>query len=546
MAEPKTRYDGLVIGGGIAGMQAALDLAEQGFEVLLIEKEPSIGGIMVGLNKVFPTLDCSSCICTPRMAEAWHHPRIKLETYAEVSKITPQGSGFVVDVVRKPRYLVAENCTGCSRCEFACPVEVPHEFEWGLGARRAIYIPHANAIPQVAVLDVEHCTFCGKCATVCPTDCIDYLQEPQEVRLEVGAVIVASGLRITPMDANPQYGGGNLVNVISPLQMERIQSSNGPYGQVLRPSDGKIPKSIGYVQCAGSRDASIGYPYCSRVCCMYAIKQALLLTHYIHGVEVTLYYMDIRAFGKGYEQFYRRAMDEAVRMTKGKVAKITEDDHHNPIIRVELIDEGGRVADVKHDLVVLSQGLVPGWSPDGALPAKTSSDGFFEIPEVKVRPTKSTVDGIFIAGVAAGPKDIPDAIVEAGSAAMEAANYLMRTGGAAKEVKQSQTASLGSQSRARETGGEKAGQEKKAIRILREKRGGMTGEFKAYYQGQVKVRKELAAVLKAGPKTVLELAQAVSLPGHEVMWHLNAMKKYGEVAVVGQAGDYLTYGLKET
>jgi len=545
MSELKTRYDGLVIGGGIAGMQAALDLAEQGFEVLLIEKEPSIGGIMVGLNKVFPTLDCSSCICTPRMAETWHHPRIKLESYAEVKKVTPQDSGFAVDVVRKPRYLVAENCTGCSRCEFACPVEVPHEFEWDLGARRAIYIPHANAIPQVAVLDVEHCTFCGKCATVCPTNCIDYLQEPQEVRLEVGAVIVASGLGITPMDAKPQYGGGNLVNVISPLQMERIQSSNGPYGQVLRPGDGKIPKSIGYVQCAGSRDASIGYPYCSRVCCMYAIKQALLLTHYIHGVEVTLYYMDIRAFGKGYEQFYRRAMEEGVRMTKGKVAKITEDDHHNPIIRVELIDEGSRIADVKHDLVVLSQGLIPGWSPNGALPAKTSSDGFFEIPELKVRPTKSTVDGVFIAGVAAGPKDIPDAIVEAGSAAMEAANYLRRTA-ATREAEQSQTASLGRLSQARETGGEKAAEEKKGIRILREKRGGMTGEFKAYYQRQVKVRRELAAALKVGAKTVPELAQAVGLPGREVMWHLNAMRKYGEVAVTGQAGDYLTYGLKET
>jgi hypothetical protein len=189
--------------------------------------------------------------------------------------------------------------------------------------------------------------------------------------------------------------------------------------------------------------------------------------------------------------------------------------------------------------------LIPGWSPNGALPAKTSSDGFFEIPELKVRPTKSTVDGIFIAGVAAGPKDIPDAIVEAGSAAMEAANYLRRTA-ATREVKQSHTVSFGRLSQARETGGEKAAEEKKAIRILREKRGGMTEEFKAYYQRQVKVRRELAAALKVGAKTVPELAQAVGLAGREVMWHLNAMKKYGEVAVAGQAGDYLTYGLKET
>jgi heterodisulfide reductase subunit A len=427
MAEMRDRYDALVIGGGIAGMQAALDLGEQGFEVLLVERTPSIGGVMVGLNKVFPTLDCSSCICTPRMAESAHHPRIRLQTYTEVRQVEPVGTGFSVELELKPRYLKEDTCIGCDECELACPVEVPHEFDCGLGARRAIYIPHGNAIPQKAVLDVEHCIFCGKCEKVCPTSCVDFNDVARAKHVEVGTVIVATGLDILPMGRKVEYGGGRLPNVMNPLAMERIQSSNGPYGRVLRPADGKIPKSIAYVQCAGSRDRSIGVPYCSRVCCMYALKQALLLTHYIHGVEVTLYYMDIRAFGKGYEQFYRRAVREGVRVVKGKVARITEADNFDLILRVELLDEGGRVDEHRYDLVVLSQGLIPGWHAEGIIDINEADDGFFETPEIKLNPSFTTMPGVFVGGVAAGPKDIPDAIVEAGEAAMASANYLMRT-----------------------------------------------------------------------------------------------------------------------
>jgi heterodisulfide reductase subunit A2 len=434
MPRLKNIYDGVVIGGGIAGMQASLDLAEQGYSVLLLDSEPSIGGIMVGLNKVFPTLDCSSCICTPRMAETSHHPNITISTYTEVRQVEREGTGFKLHLTLKPRYLRADDCTGCRMCELACPVDVPHEFDYGLGARRAIYIPHPNAIPQVAVLDAANCTFCGKCEKVCPTKCIDYTQQAELFTASAGAVIIASGLKLTPMDAKPQYGGGRLPNVMSPMAMERVQSSNGPYGRVLRPSDGKIPRRIAYVQCAGSRDKSIGIPYCSRVCCMYALKQALLLTHYIHGVEVTIYYMDIRAFGKGYEQFYRRVEQEGVRMVKGKVAEIKENADHDPVLRVELIEDGGRLAEEQYDLVVLSQGLVPGWLPNGALPLKVGADGFFPSLQPKVAPTTTTVEGMYIAGVAAGPKDIPDAIVEAGSAAMQAANYIKRTRGVAAPV----------------------------------------------------------------------------------------------------------------
>ncbi len=427
MAEMRNRYDAMVIGGGIAGMQAALDLGEQGFEVLLVERTPSIGGVMVGLNKVFPTLDCSSCICTPRMAESAHHPRIRLQTYTEVRQVEPVGTGFRAELECKPRYLDEDTCIGCDECELACPVEVPHEFDYGLGARRAIYIPHGNAIPQKAVLDVEHCLFCGKCEKVCPTHCLDFTAEARTVHVDVGAVIVATGLDVLPMGRKAEYGGGRLANVMNPLAMERIQSSNGPYGRVLRPADGRIPKSIAYIQCAGSRDRSIGVPYCSRVCCMYALKQALLLTHYIHGVEVTLYYMDIRAFGKGYEQFYRRAVREGVRVVKGKVARITEADNFDLILRVELLDENGRVDEHRYDLVVLSQGLIPGWHAEGVIDIAEADDGFVETPEIKLNPSFTTLPGVFVGGVAAGPKDIPDAIVEAGEAAMAAANHLIRT-----------------------------------------------------------------------------------------------------------------------
>jgi len=427
MVEIRKRYDALVIGGGIAGMQAALDLGEQGYEVLLVEKDPSIGGIMVGLNKTFPTLDCSSCICTPRMAEAAHHPRIQLQTYTEVKRVERRERGFHVRLLKKPRYIDEDGCVGCGNCERACPVDVPHEFDFGLGARRAIYIPHANAIPQKAVLDLDHCIFCGKCESDCPPKCLNFLQEPEEATAEVGAVIVATGLRLVPMEKKSEYGGGRFPNVMSPLAMERVQSGNGPYGRVLRPSDGKIPRDVGYVQCAGSRDRSIGIPYCSRVCCMYALKQALLLRHYIHGVSVTLYYMDIRAFGKGYEQFYRRAVGEGVRVIKGKVAKITQVENQDLLLRVEPLDGEGRVEEHRHDLVVLSQGLLPAWHPKGILDADEAEDGFLRTPDATIRPSQTSLEGVFVGGVAAGPKDIPDAIVEAGDAAMAAATYLEST-----------------------------------------------------------------------------------------------------------------------
>lgn len=418
--------DVLVVGAGIAGLQAALDLADQGKSVVIVETSPSIGGRMINLSKVFPTLDCASCITTPRMAAVEHHPGIKVLTHTDVVRIEKTGTRFKAQVVKKPRYIREEDCIGCKNCEEACPMYLPDEFEHGLGAKKAISIPFTNAIPQYPVLDMEHCIMCGACAKACPTKCIDYLQEPESLELDAGAVILATGFNITPMSSKAQYGGGELPNVISPLQAERLLAPHGPYGGVMRPSDGKTPDSIAYVQCAGSRDASIGVPYCSRVCCMYAIKQAMLLSGSLPIADITIYYMDIRAFGKGYEQFYQNAKAMGIEFVKAKVGRITEDEDHNPILRIERQEDMSQPEEVTHDLVVLSQGMLPAWNPSQAIPIEVASDGFLKSTKEKIAPSLTSIEGVFAAGTAIGPKDIVDSIMDAGSAAMEAANYLAR------------------------------------------------------------------------------------------------------------------------
>ncbi len=423
----RLNVDALVVGGGIAGMQAALDLADQGYHVALVEKEASIGGKMIMLSKVFPTLDCCSCITTPKMSAVAHHDNITLLTTCEVQGIEENGGAFRAQVLQKPRYVDVDACTGCRQCEYACPVDLPSAFDRELGAVRAIRVPFSTAVPQKAMIDIDNCLLCGKCERVCPTDAIDFTQQPESFEVEAGAVVLATGFELTPTDAKKEYGGGDLLNVVDALVLERLLAPTGPYGHVLRPSDGKEPDSIAYVQCAGSRDKTLGVEYCSRVCCMYAIKQAMLLSGALPLADITIYYMDIRTFGKGYEQFYQNAKAMGIEFVKGKVAKITEDDEQNPVVRVEVVDEEAQIVERAHDLVVLSVGMLPGYNPEPLYAVPTAADGFASIPAPNIRPTVTDHPGIFVTGTAAGPMDIVDSIVLAGAAASEAAAYLETT-----------------------------------------------------------------------------------------------------------------------
>jgi heterodisulfide reductase subunit A2 len=416
--------DALIVGGGIAGLQSALDMADQGLNILVVERNSSIGGHMIALSKVFPTLDCASCITTPKMSAAAHHEKIQIVTNTEVQAIESRDGVHRVTLLQKPTYVNFEKCIGCRLCEYACDAEYRDRFEEGLGAVRAIAVPFTNAIPQKAVLDAEHCLTCGTCARVCPTDAIEFDQKPRVLTIETEAVIVASGFDLNSVNIKPQYNAARSQNVIAPMTIERLLAPHGPYGRVLRPSDGKIPGSVAFVQCAGSRDESIGVPYCSRVCCMYAIKQAMLLSGALPLADITVYYMDIRAFGKGYEQFFQNAKAMGINFVRGKVARIDPLDGGDLRLHVETTDDAENPLQERvHDLVVLAQGMIPGWNPSPNTAVACATDGFVATPMLTA-PTQTTAPGIFTAGTAAGPKDIVDTIAEAGAAAMQASQYL--------------------------------------------------------------------------------------------------------------------------
>jgi heterodisulfide reductase subunit A len=418
------KVDALVVGGGIAGMQAALDLADQGYQVALVEKEASIGGKMISLSKVFPTLDCCSCITTPKMSAVAHHDNIQLFTYCEVESIDERGGGFNAKIVQKPRYVDESACTGCRQCEYACPVYLSNPFDMNLGSFRSVRVPFSTAVPQTAVLDIENCLFCGKCVKACPVEAIDFTQQPELFEIETTTLILATGFEVTPRDAKQEYGAGKLHNVIDGLVMERLLAPTGPYGRVIRPGDGKEPESIAYVQCAGSRDQTLGVEYCSRICCMYAIKQAMLISGSLPLADITIYYMDIRTFGKGYEQFYQNAKAMGVEFVKGKVASITEDEDQNPVVRVELIEDNSQVAERTHDMVVLSVGMLPQYNPEVIYRVPVGGDGFVSVPSPNLAPCVTDRSGIFVTGTASGPMDIVDSVIMAGSAASEAAAFI--------------------------------------------------------------------------------------------------------------------------
>jgi heterodisulfide reductase subunit A len=426
----------LVIGGGIAGIQAALDLAEEGFDVYLVEKNPSLGGHMAQFDKTFPTMDCSLCILSPKMAAVAHNPKIHILANSEVKEVSGYVGNFKVKITVKPRFVIGEVCNGCGECAKSCPIEVPNEFDENLGPRKAIYIPFPQTVPLVYTIDIDHCVKCYKCVEACGPGAIDFAQKPEEVEIEVGTIIVATGFNPFDPSVLEEYGYGICENVITGLEFERILSPTGPSGgKIIRPSDGKIPKRIAFIQCVGSRDEKTN-PYCSRVCCMYATKQALLIKEKIPYAKILIFYIDLRAFGKGYEEFYKRAQMEGVRYIRGNVAEVVEDAKSNNLILHAEDTLLGAFVEAEVDLVVLSIGLIPSIETSSLcriLNLSRSPDGFLKEAHPKLRPMDTLVDGIFLAGVAQGPKDIPDCVAQASGAAQRA-SILMSVGEAEIEA----------------------------------------------------------------------------------------------------------------
>ncbi|MDA3818351.1 MAG: CoB--CoM heterodisulfide reductase iron-sulfur subunit A family protein [Prolixibacteraceae bacterium] len=425
----KESFDTLVVGGGIAGGEAALNLANNGYKVLIVEKDLSIGGKMILLSKVFPTLDCAACITTPKVSEISRHPNITIFTKSEVKNIDKIGAkDFVANVTKQPRYVHVDDCTGCQLCEEACPVSVTDQYQFDLVGRKAAFIPFSIASPKVAAIDIENCTLCGACERACPTNCIDFTQEEENYEIQVKSVVVATGFKLFDPLMIPRYGFGLYKNVITSMQMERQLAPTRPFNTVLRPSDGKMPDNIAYVLCTGSRDLSVGNPICSQICCMYSIKQAQLIMGSLPMADVTLYYLNIRAFGKGFNEFYDQAKGMGVDFTKGKVAKITEKENGNLILRYEDI-ETGKVSESEHDMVILSVGVLPNQDANKLFSKEDLKEDRFHFvnqPDILASPAKTSIEGVFVAGTATGPMDIPDSILSAGAAASETISYLSR------------------------------------------------------------------------------------------------------------------------
>jgi heterodisulfide reductase subunit A len=417
----------LVVGGGIAGIQAALEIADAGHKVYLVEKQPSIGGHMIQLDKTFPTLDCSSCILTPKMSRVGAHPDIELLSLSQVEEVAGYIGNFRVKIRKKARYVDAGKCNGCGLCQEKCPVITPSEFDVGLGKRKAIYTPFPQAVPNIPVIDTEHCTYflkggCRLCEQVCETGAIDFEQEDKIVEIEVGSVILATGFGVFDPTPITHYGYGRLDNVITSLEFERLVSASGPTGGEIILKDGATPRRVAIVHCVGSRDKNY-HEYCSRVCCMYALKYAHLIKEKT-AAEVYNYYIDMRCFGKGYEEFYERLSGEGVTFIRGKVGEITDqalsDEEKGKLVVLAEDTLLGELTRVPVDMVILCVALEP--APDAEAVARLfnisrSADGFFLEKHPKLEPVATTTDGVFVVGCAQGPKDIPDTVAQASAAA---------------------------------------------------------------------------------------------------------------------------------
>ncbi|UCG68282.1 MAG: CoB--CoM heterodisulfide reductase iron-sulfur subunit A family protein [Thermoplasmata archaeon] len=415
----------LVIGAGIAGMQAAIDIANSGYDVTLLEKNPSIGGRMSQLAETFPTLDCASCILTPKMVEVGQHPKIKLMTYSEVDDVSGYVGNFKVKIRRKAACVDWDKCNGCGTCFAKCPTKISSEHDRGMGKRKAIYTPFPQAVPNKPVIDREHCQWflkekCGNCKKVCPLDAVDYEQEDSFIEDTYGAIVVATGFDLMPIGDIGEYGYGKVKDVIDSLQFERLLSASGPtQGEIKRPSDGKIPKEVVFIQCAGSRDPEHGVAYCSKICCMYTAKHAFLYKHAVSDGQAYIFYIDIRSAGKNYEEFVQRGIEEEdLLYLRGKVSKVFQEGDKVVVWGADTLT--GKKIEIKADMVVLAMAAVPSiGTKELAKKLRISTDEYGWLSEAhpKLRPLETLTAGIFLAGAAQAPKDIPETVATSSGAA---------------------------------------------------------------------------------------------------------------------------------
>ena len=428
----------LVIGGGIAGIQTALDIADAGFPVDIVETKPTIGGKMAQLDKTFPTLDCAACILTPKMVDVAQNEKIRIFSYSEVTDVKGFVGNFDVTIKKKARYVKEDVCTGCGACTEKCPQKkVPNEFNLGMDNRRAIYIPFAQAVPKVATIDPNYCTMlktgkCGLCSKVCTAGAIDYNAKDEFIEEKYGAIVAATGFNPISMDKFDEFAYSQSKDVITSLELERLMNAAGPTGgTLLRPSDGEHPHTIVFVQCVGSRCeacAAKGKEYCSKICCMYTAKHAMLIRDKYPDTDVYVFYIDVRTPGKNFDEFYRRAVEEyGVHYIKGMVGKVSPENGKLKVQASDLLDN--KQLHIDADLVVLAAAIEPDKSARPLatmLTASMDTNDFFTEAHPKLRPVESPTAGVFLSGACQGPKDIPETVSQAGAAASKVIGLLCK------------------------------------------------------------------------------------------------------------------------
>ncbi|MCS7121898.1 MAG: CoB-CoM heterodisulfide reductase HdrA2 [Archaeoglobaceae archaeon] len=414
-----------VIGAGVAGIEAALTIADSGYKVYLIEKRPTIGGHMALLNEVFPTNDCSICILAPKMSDVWKHENVTVITNAKVEEVSGSVGNFNIKIKKYPRFVDESKCKGCiNDCSSVCPVEVSSEYNFGMGPRKAIYIPFPQSTPLYATIDWENCIGCRLCEKACQPKAVNFEQKVENIEIKVGAIIVATGYKLFDAKKLPELGYGKYQNVITLFELERLLSASGPTkGKLIRPSDFALPKRVAFILCVGSRDEKTNR-HCSRVCCMASLKNAYAIKRRYPDVEITVFYIDIRAFGKMYEEFYKRVQESGVRFVRGKVGEVIELEDKSLVISYESTLEGDVRSEV-FDLVVLAVGMEGENDVAKMLGIGVGEDGFLDVSHPKLKPAETNVKGIFVAGCASGPKDIQDSVFSAGLAASKALQLII-------------------------------------------------------------------------------------------------------------------------